>query len=447
MSLREYCNILKFTFVLIFCFASFSYSQDLFLLSINQSTQFSIDRLGQQVYLKDFYSDIVRKVALNNLEETITNFLYIPPVLSNKNHLLLYGSKIYDLDKQTYRTVTNSSEDSLSYSIDSNFPGSFSPNDKNFMYGNPKNYISLEDSLLKPTQTAFNVYSIINYNVRDAYLQWSSDTSFVFLSGDAVIAEYFLKSKKLDTLVNFVDMAYILGFAYNVKHNILAYSTYGHPSQIYLHYKNSNSDSLVFSPFRDDASSPCWGVAIGFTSLTWSPDSQKLAFGVYHFTTPNTGIYLYSIDSNRTYKATSCDDYGLKTKFQWANNDTLIYVSDNDRYLYGIDLSSVITSVSNGKDDEILTYFTINQNYPNPFNPTTQIQYILPSSSNVIVTVYNSLGQTVKVFNEGTKEAGNHNITFNGEGLSSGIYLYSVHSVSIDGKQNFTAAKKMLLLK
>lgn len=113
---------------------------------------------------------------------------------------------------------------------------------------------------------------------------------------------------------------------------------------------------------------------------------------------------------------------------------------------------------SNGVLGEVLTTITENnisdpenfrlyQNYPNPFNPTTQIQYVLPSSSNIIVTVYNSLGQTVKVFNEGTKEAGNHNITFNGEVLASGIYFYSVQTVSTAGKQNFTAAKKMLLLK
>ncbi|MDP1994066.1 MAG: T9SS type A sorting domain-containing protein, partial [Ignavibacteria bacterium] len=115
-----------------------------------------------------------------------------------------------------------------------------------------------------------------------------------------------------------------------------------------------------------------------------------------------------------------------------------------NRTLYKLKKDSTLSS-----EREVLinSEETLFQNYPHPFNPTTQIQYIIPSSSNVIVTVYNSLGQTVKVFNEGIKEAGNHNISFNGEGLSSGIYLYSVHSVSIDGKQNFTAAKKMLLLK
>jgi hypothetical protein len=109
-------------------------------------------------------------------------------------------------------------------------------------------------------------------------------------------------------------------------------------------------------------------------------------------------------------------------------------------------LGEVLTTIkeNNISDPE---NFRLYQNFPNPFNPTTQIQYVLPNASNVIVTVYNSLGQTVKVFNEGTKEAGNHNITFNGEGLSSGIYLYSVHSGSIDGKQSFTAARKMLLIR
>jgi len=125
------------------------------------------------------------------------------------------------------------------------------------------------------------------------------------------------------------------------------------------------------------------------------------------------------------------------------------YISDNidstlgRLYIYSY---TKITGINN-RGTNPPTEFRLSQNYPNPFNPSTQIQYALPSSSSVIVTIYNSLGQTVKVFNKGTKEAGNHNITFNGEGLSSGIYLYSVHSVSIDGKQSFTAAKKMLLLK
>ena len=86
-------------------------------------------------------------------------------------------------------------------------------------------------------------------------------------------------------------------------------------------------------------------------------------------------------------------------------------------------------------------------NYPNPFNPVTAIKYALPFASNVNITVYNTLGQIVKEYFEGTKEAGYYTVNFDGENLSSGVYLYSINVVSATGKQNFNATKKMLLLK
>ncbi|MDP3682907.1 MAG: hypothetical protein Q8S01_03155, partial [Ignavibacteria bacterium] len=243
-----------------------------FVVSEIPSQQFTIDRINQEVYLKDFLSDTVRKIDLKNMEATITDFRYIPPVLSNKQHLLIYGNKLYDIDKHTYRVIANSSEDSLGYLIDSNFPGSFSPNDKTFMSGNPKNYILLDDSLLKPTPTGLNVYSIVSYNVRDAYPHWSSDTSFVFISSDNTILEYYLDSKKIDTLVIVNNYKRITGFSYNTKHNILAYSYNELPPKLYFHYKNTKKDSLIFSPFRDDSAAACWNSYLVFTSFSWSPD-------------------------------------------------------------------------------------------------------------------------------------------------------------------------------
>ena len=159
-----------------------------------------------------------------------------------------------------------------------------------------------------------------------------------------------------------------------------------------------------------------------------------------------SGFFLFSTD---TIKAESSDiSNKVSEEFTSLSNNAKRLIGLESNKVNSVGSSVIVTvTVTNIIEPTIPSEFSLSQNYPNPFNPTTQIQYILPSSSHVIVTVYYSLGQTVKVFNEGTKEAGNHNITFNGEGLSSGIYLYSVNSVSIDGKQNFTAAKKMLLLK
>lgn len=93
------------------------------------------------------------------------------------------------------------------------------------------------------------------------------------------------------------------------------------------------------------------------------------------------------------------------------------------------------------------TSFELSQNYPNPFNPSTAITYALPFASNVKLIVYNALGQVVKELVNEVMVAGNHKIDFDGATLSSGVYFYSMNAQSLDGKNNFSSVKKLLLLK
>jgi hypothetical protein len=90
---------------------------------------------------------------------------------------------------------------------------------------------------------------------------------------------------------------------------------------------------------------------------------------------------------------------------------------------------------------EIPTEFILQQNYPNPFNPVTHIRYGLPKPSHVTVTLYNTLGQRVKVLVDERKEAGYHIFDFEPHNLASGIYFYRMEA----GK--FKQVKKMLFLK
>ncbi len=85
--------------------------------------------------------------------------------------------------------------------------------------------------------------------------------------------------------------------------------------------------------------------------------------------------------------------------------------------------------------------FKLYQNYPNPFNPATVIEFALPSAQNVKLSVYNILGQEIKVLNDGPLTAGYHKFTFDGKNLASGIYFYRV----VAGK--FSEVKKMVLTK
>ncbi|MGE5457745.1 MAG: T9SS type A sorting domain-containing protein, partial [Methanococcaceae archaeon] len=91
--------------------------------------------------------------------------------------------------------------------------------------------------------------------------------------------------------------------------------------------------------------------------------------------------------------------------------------------------------------------FSLEQNYPNPFNPSTTIKYNLPVESHIVIKVYNSLGQNVRELNLGIKQQGFHELHFNSTGLASGVYLYAIKAISVDGKKDFYSIKKMILMK
>jgi hypothetical protein len=89
--------------------------------------------------------------------------------------------------------------------------------------------------------------------------------------------------------------------------------------------------------------------------------------------------------------------------------------------------------------------FNLSQNYPNPFNPTTKIEYELPSSSHVSLTVYDVLGREIQTLVNERQSAGNHSVIFNANNLPSGVYFYRTEAVSA-GKR-FVDVKKMILVK
>jgi hypothetical protein len=85
--------------------------------------------------------------------------------------------------------------------------------------------------------------------------------------------------------------------------------------------------------------------------------------------------------------------------------------------------------------------YNLYQNYPNPFNPVTNIKFDLPSSGEVEVMVYNSIGQMVYDFGKHSLQAGTYAFAFNGADFSSGVYFYRVQT------STFSATKKMMLVK
>ena len=94
----------------------------------------------------------------------------------------------------------------------------------------------------------------------------------------------------------------------------------------------------------------------------------------------------------------------------------------------------------------IPTSYALSQNYPNPFNPTTTINFALPEASNVVLTIYNALGQEVRTLKTDYLNVGNYSVTWDGldnagNMITSGVYIYTMTA----GDHNFS--KKMLMLK
>lgn len=85
--------------------------------------------------------------------------------------------------------------------------------------------------------------------------------------------------------------------------------------------------------------------------------------------------------------------------------------------------------------------FILGQNYPNPFNPVTKIDFSIPKSEFVSLRVYDILGREVKVLVNGNLTPGEYEVDFDAQGLSSGMYYYSLRS----GED--VSVKKMMLVK
>ena len=106
----------------------------------------------------------------------------------------------------------------------------------------------------------------------------------------------------------------------------------------------------------------------------------------------------------------------------------------------GADFSSVSVSASEaimGAPFE----FALLSPYPNPFNPTTAISYQLQAASYVELTIYDIQGQEVAVLVDGFLLPGVYDATFDGAGLSSGVYFAVLQA------GNFNQTRKLILIK
>ena len=108
-----------------------------------------------------------------------------------------------------------------------------------------------------------------------------------------------------------------------------------------------------------------------------------------------------------TYNATT----GVEGKLQVQTTDGQVTVSKSTSSEPGMELPSALK---------------LHQNMPNPFNPSTRIDFEIPASGRVQVTLFDLLGRQINTLVDSSLPAGTHSIDFDASGLPSGIYLYTL---------------------
>lgn len=149
------------------------------------------------------------------------------------------------------------------------------------------------------------------------------------------------------------------------------------------------------------------------------------------------------------------ENLGFHIPIKWISDDGktfwVIYSSESHLDRFNMVKATLIKKedVVTSADIQPSNDFRLLNNYPNPFNISTVIKFFLPSAGNVILKIYNSLGETITVLEKEISSSGFHNVTWNGKDqdgslAASGIYFYEI---TFKGEKLYKASNKMILLK
>ena len=115
--------------------------------------------------------------------------------------------------------------------------------------------------------------------------------------------------------------------------------------------------------------------------------------------------------------------------------------ADHEVLCYSDDIVGIANNSNN-----IPAFYELKQNYPNPFNPVTEIVYSIPFGlSQVVLKVYDILGNEAATLVNQQQTAGEYRVTFDGSNLSGGVYFYKLSALG--GSGGFSETKKMILIK
>jgi len=149
----------------------------------------------------------------------------------------------------------------------------------------------------------------------------------------------------------------------------------------------------------------------------------------------------------QTWVTKSCNVSGLS-----GIQDIYLRFTGGSGYLFNINwwkFTAEPTGVIPGENtspDESSHGFFLGPSYPNPFNPQTTIDYQVPQTANINISVYNSIGQLVVILVDEVKNPGHYSVNWNAEDQSGSKVPSGIYIIRMVGG-NYSAARKLTLLK
>jgi len=174
-------------------------------------------------------------------------------------------------------------------------------------------------------------------------------------------------------------------------------------------------------------------------------DVSSIAFGSYGDVWVKASSFfeeVFMYDNGTWIQYTSDDDPDDKpTSIIGIASDNVIWLTSKKGVWQLIPTSTLVET-----DDNIPSEFAITGNYPNPFNPKTTIEFSIPETGFINLSIYNITGQKIRELAADTMTAGTHSVVWDGKDengmiVSSGIYLSRLRS------GEHIAAGRMLLMK
>lgn len=153
----------------------------------------------------------------------------------------------------------------------------------------------------------------------------------------------------------------------------------------------------------------------------------------------NNGVAPHTSTSDDVIWSSGTLAHGQSFSFQFQNGGAFPYhcaIHLSMRDTIRVDATAI------GNDDPVAPEkFSLSQNYPNPFNAQTTISFALSNESHVKIQVYNVLGQEISTLVDEDRPAGDNQVVWNANAVTSGVYFYRIQA------DNLTETKRMVLLK